>query len=78
MGARNRPQEVPKEDKNRHRKKKIEKRREEEHQGQQQELQKALTPFGPATGGERGKGDLSSLVGRGPQGAAIFARLDKH
>ena len=48
--------------------------RKEEHQEQQKEFQKCLTAFGP----EKGEGKASSLVGRGPQGAAIFARLDKH
>ena len=78
LGAQNRPQEAPKRDKKRYRKKKIEKRRKEEHQERQKELQKALPPFDPATPGLRVKGNLSSLVGRGPQGAAIFARLGKH
>ena len=74
MGAQNRPQEVPKGDKKRYRKKKNEERRKKEHQERKKELQKALAPFGPATS----KRKQSSLVGRGPQGAAIFARLDKH
>ena len=46
MGAQNRPQEAPKEDKTRHRKKKKEKRRKKEHQERQKELQKAVTVFG--------------------------------
>ena len=78
MGAQNRPQEVPRGDKKRHRKKKTEKRRKKEHQERQKEFQKALPPFDPATRFLRVKGEESSLVGRGPQGAAIFARLDKH
>ena len=78
MGAQNRPQETPKEDKKQHRESKKEKRRKEEHQERQKELQKAVTVFDPATGVLRRKGKVSSLVGRGPQGAAIFARLDKH
>ena len=49
MGAQNRPQEVPKGDKKRYRKKKIENRRKEDHQERQKELQKALTPFDPST-----------------------------
>ena len=66
MGAQNRPQEVPKGDKKRYRKKKIEKRRKEEHQERQKEVQKAMTVFGPATGILRVKGKVSSLVARGP------------
>ena len=49
MGAQNRPQEVPKGDKKRYRKKKIENRGKEEQQERQKELQKTLTPFDPAT-----------------------------
>ena len=66
MGAQNRPQEAPKGDKKRYRKKKIENRRKEDHQERQKELQKALPPFGPATRVLKGKGNLSSLVARGP------------
>ena len=66
LGAQNRSQEAPRRNKKQHRKKKIENRRKEGHQERQKELQKALNPFGPATGGLRVKGDLSSLVGRGP------------
>ena len=66
MGAQNRPQEAPRGDKKRHRKKKIEKRRKEEHQERQKELQKAVTVFDPATPGLRRKGRVSSLVARGP------------
>ena len=74
MGAQNRPQEAPKGDKKRYRKKKIENRRKEDHQERQKELQKALTPFDPATGGKRGE-----QFGRPrPLGAPLFARLDKH
>ena len=50
MGAQNRPQEAPKGDKKRYRKKKIENRRKEHHQERQKELQKAMNPFDPATG----------------------------
>ena len=53
LGAQNRPQEAPKGDKKRSRKKKIENRRKEEHQERQKELQKALTVFDPATRGGR-------------------------
>ena len=53
MGAQNRPQEAPKGDKKRYRKKKIENRRKEDHQERQKELQKALNPFGPSTRGGR-------------------------
>ena len=66
MGAQNRPQEAPKGDKKRYRKKKIENRRKEDHQERQKELQKALNPFGPATRVLRVKGKVSSLVARGP------------
>ena len=66
LGAQNRPQEAPKGDKKRYRKKKIENRRKEDHQEQQKEFQKALTVFGPATPGLRLKENLSSLVARGP------------
>ena len=66
LGAQNRPQEAPKGDKKRYRKKKIENRRKEEHQERQKELQKAVTVFGPATPVLRLKEHLSSLVGRGP------------
>ena len=66
LGAQNRPQEAPKGDKKRYRKKKIENRRKEDHQERQKELQKALPPFDPATGDLRVKGRESSLVGRGP------------
>ena len=66
LGAQNRPQEAPKGDKKRYRKKKIEKRRKEEHQERQKELQKALPPFDPATPGLQVKGKESSLVARGP------------
>ena len=78
LGAQNRPQEAPRGDKKRYRKKKIENGRKEEHQERQKELQKDLTEFDPGPGGERIKGNLSSLVGRAPQRAAILARLDKH
>ena len=54
LGAQNRPQEAPKGDKKRYRKKKIENRRKEDHQERQKELQKALTVFGPATRGQQG------------------------
>ena len=50
LGAQNRPQEAPKGDKKRCRKKKIENQRQKEHQERQKELQKALNPFDPATG----------------------------
>ena len=50
MGAQNRPQEVPKGDKKRYRRKKIENRRKEEHQERQKELQNAVTVCDPATG----------------------------
>ena len=66
MGAQNRPQEVPKEDKKRRRKKKNENTREEEHQERQKELQKAVTVFGPEEARGRGEGRESSLVARGP------------
>ena len=66
LGAQNRPQEAPKGNKKRYRKKKIENGRKEDHQERQKELQKALTVFGPATPGLRVKGNLSSLVARGP------------
>ena len=66
MGAQNRPQEVPKGDKKRYRKKKIENRRKEDHQERQKELQTALNPFDPATRVLQVKEDLSSLVARGP------------
>ena len=75
LGAQNRPQELPKEDKKLRRKRKNERRREEEHQERQKALQKGLTPFGPATGVLQVKGEESSLIGRCPQGAAIFAQL---
>ena len=74
MGAQNRPQEAPKGDKKRYRKKKIENRRKEDHQERQKELQKAVTVFGPATSKRRGE-----QFGRPrPLGAPLFARLDKH
>ena len=66
LGAQNRPQEAPKGDKKRYRKKKIENRRKEEHQERQKELQNAVTVFGPATPGLQVKGKVSSLVARGP------------
>ena len=66
LGAQNRPQEAPKGDKKRYRKKKIENQRKEDHQERQKELQKALTVFDPATGILRVKENLSSLVARGP------------
>ena len=66
MGAQNRSQEPPKGDKKRDRKKKIEHRRKEEHQERQKELQKAVAVFGPATRVLHVKGDLCSLVARGP------------
>ena len=50
LGGQNRPQEAPKGDKKRYRKKKIENRRKEDHQERQKELQKAVTVFGPTTG----------------------------
>ena len=49
LGVQNKPQEAPEGDKKRYRKKKIENRRKEDHQERQQELQTALTVFGPAT-----------------------------
>ena len=67
LGAQNRPQDAPKEDKKRHRKQKNEKIQKLTHQELQKELQKVLTPFGPEETRRRGKGDRSSLVGRGPQ-----------
>ena len=66
LGAQNRPQEAPKGDKKRYRKKKIENRRKEDHQERQKELQKAVTVFGPTTGDLQVKENLSSLVARGP------------
>ena len=54
LGAQNRPQEAPKADKKRYRKKKIENRRKEEHQEREKENQKALNPFDPATRGQQG------------------------
>ena len=66
MGAQNRPQEVPRGDKKRYRKKKIENGGKEDHQERQKELQNAVTVFGPATGDLRRKGKVSSLVARGP------------
>ena len=66
MGAHNRPQEAPKGDKKRYRKKKIENRRKEDHQEGQRDLQKTLNPFDPATRVLRRKENLSSLVARGP------------
>ena len=66
LGTQNRPQAAPKGNKKRYRKKEIENRRKEDHQERQKELQKALNPFGPATPGLQVKGDLSSLVARGP------------
>ena len=66
MGAQNRPQEVPKGDKKRYRKKKIENRRKEDHQERQKEVQKVVNPFDPATGILRVQGRESSLVARGP------------
>ena len=54
MGAQNRPQEVPKGDKKRYRKKNIENQRKEHHQERQKELQKALTVFDPATSKRKG------------------------
>ena len=74
MGAQNRPQEAPKGDKKRYRKKKIENRRKEDHQERQKELQKALPPFGPATP-ERKREQFGRPR---PLGAPLFARLDKH
>ncbi len=38
--------------------------------------QNGLSLFGPEEGGVRPKGNRSSLVGRAPQRATIFARLD--
>ena len=74
MGAQNRPQEAPKGDKKRYRKKKIGNRRKEDHQERQKELQKAVAVFGPATRKRRGE-----QFGRPrPLGAPLFARLDKH
>ena len=66
MGAQNRPEEAPTGDKKRYRKKKIENRRKEDHQERQKELQKAVAVFDPATRVLRRKGNLSSLVARGP------------
>ena len=66
VGTQNRPREAPKGDQKRYRKKKIENRRKEDHQERQKELQKAVTVFGPATPGLRVKGNLGSLVARGP------------
>ena len=66
LGAQNQPQEVPKGEKKRYRKKKIENRRKEDHQERQKEFQKALTPFDPATPVLRLKGKVSSLVARSP------------
>ena len=63
MGAQNRPQEAPKGDKKRYRKKKIENRRKEEHQERQKEFQKAVTVFDLTTRVLRQKGRRSSLVG---------------
>ena len=60
------PKRLREEIKKRHRKKKKEKRRKKEHQERQKEFQKALTVFDPATPGLRVKGNLSSLVARGP------------
>ena len=73
MGAQNRPQEVPKGDKKRYRKKKIENQRKEDHQERQKEFQKALNPFDPAARGLQVKGKVSSLVARGPSGAPMRA-----
>ena len=73
MGAQNRPQEAPKGDKKRYRKKKIENRRKEDHQERQKELQNVLAPFDPATGVLQ-----PEQFGRPrPLGAPLFARLDK-
>ena len=66
LGVQNRPQEAPRGDKKRHRKKKNENIRKEEHQERQKELQKALTVFDPATRILQVKENLSSLVARGP------------
>ena len=66
LGAQNRPQEAPKGDKKRSRKKKIGNHRKEDHQERQKELQKALTVFDPATRILQVKENLSSLVARGP------------
>ena len=66
MGAQNRPQEAPKEDKKRYRKKKKQKRGKKEHQERKKEFQKALPPFDPATRILRQKGKERSLVARGP------------
>ena len=66
MGAQSRPQEVPKGDKKRYRKKKIEHQRQEDQQEPQKELQTTLNPFDPTTPGLRLKGEESSLVARGP------------
>ena len=66
MGAQNRPQEAPKGDNKRYRKKKIENRRKEDHQERQKEHQKALNPFDPAKRILQVKGKVSSLVARGP------------
>ena len=66
LGAQNRPQEVPKGDKKRYRKKKKENRRKEDHQERQKEFQNVVTVFDPATPGLRLKGEESSLVARGP------------
>ena len=72
LGAQNRPQEVPKGDKKRYRKKNIENRRQEDHQERKKELQKALTVFDPTTGRVQGE-----QFGRPrPLGAPLFARLD--
>ena len=71
LGAQNRPQEVPKGDKKRYRKKKIEKRRKEEHQYRQKEFQKALNPFDPATG----EGRPEQFGGPRPLGAPTRAVL---
>ena len=75
LGAQNRPQEAPKGDKKRYRKKKIENRRKEDHQERQKELQNALTVFDPATGDLRVKGGVSRLAARSPLGAPLFARF---
>ena len=66
MGAQHRPQEAPRGDQKRHQKKKIERRREEEHEERQKELQKTVTVSDPTTRVLQVKGDLSSLVARGP------------
>ena len=52
MGAQNRPQEAPRGDKKQHRNKEKETIRTKDHQERQKKLQKALTPFEPATGNE--------------------------